>query len=474
MQSRTPKEALVSNPVSRRQLIARGLQACALSALPFPVSAAAAGRRPNFIVIYCDDLGYGDISPFGGTAIRTPHMERMARRGLALTDYYAPANLCTPSRAGFMTGRYPIRTGLAEGVILRNDTRGLPLSEVTIAEALRPAYTSALIGKWHLGHNAPSWPPTRHGFDLFYGIPYSHDMLPLDVYEGRGDTLEKRPFTYPELQQQFWRRAERFIEDHRNTPFFLNLALSAPHLPNFPQEAYAGKSDAGAYGDAVEEIDGIVGKLMDKLDRLGLTENTLVILTSDNGPWFEGSSGGFRERKGGGAYDGGYRVPCIAYQPGSVPPGLRSNAIAMGIDFLPTFCAMAGLDKPGGVELDGLDITGTLYSGRGSPHEELLLFNDDEVVGIRTQRWKFVDAAYYRGRLFSLEGRGYPQLYDMTGDTGESYSVAARHPELVAEFRQRMDAARTRFAPLRTSSKSGIFMPPGERPELHLPEMWQD
>lgn len=460
--------------MDRRNFMGLGAGAMALSAMPALARAASAGRRPNFIVVYCDDLGYGDIGPYGGTAIKTPFLDRMAQRGLTLTDYYAPANLCTPSRAGLLTGRYPIRTGLGDGVILRNDERGLPCSEITIGEALGSEYRSALIGKWHLGHNGPSWPPTRHGFELFYGIPYSHDMLPLTLFEGTGEQLEERPFTYPELQQQFWRRAEQFIEDNRKQSFFLELALSAPHLPNFPQADFAGSSKAGAYGDAVEEIDAIVGRMVDKLEQLGLAQDTLVVVTSDNGPWFEGSSGGLRERKGGGGFDGGYRVPCLVFQPGTVPANSRSDAITMGIDFLPTFCAMAGVAQPSGVELDGRDIGAVLRTAASpSPHDALFLFDNEDVVGLRTQRWKFIDAAYYHGHLFSLEGRGYPQLYDMMGDTGENYSVAARHPEVVADLKARLAAAKRRFAPFRTKAESDIFMPPDKRPALHVPEIWQ-
>jgi len=215
----------------------------------------AAGKRPpNFIVVLCDDLGYGDIGAFGAKRVRTPNIDRMAREGTVLTDYYAAANLCTPSRAGLLTGRYPIRTGLAYEVIMQTDTRGLPQSEVTIAEALKPDYATALIGKWHLGHIAPYWPPTTQGFDLFFGLPYSHDMKPLSLYEGTapGVELTREDVDYPQLQQRFWARAERFIEENHSRPFFLDLALSAPHLPNYPDSTHAGHSGAGAYGTRSE------------------------------------------------------------------------------------------------------------------------------------------------------------------------------------------------------------------------------
>ncbi|BBC74287.1 sulfatase [Altererythrobacter sp. B11] len=454
--------------IARRSL----LRAAATSAVLLPGAALATtrGERPNFVVFYVDDLGYGDIEPTGGTTIRTPNLSRLARQGSVLTDYYAPATLCTPSRAGYLTGRYPIRTGLARGVIMQNEKRGLPLAETTIAEALRPAYATALIGKWHLGNpGTEAWPPSKHGFDLFYGIQYSHDMSPLSLWEDTGDRLEEMPVDYVQLQQQFANRAERFIEDHAEQPFFLTLALSQPHLPNYPPEPFAGQSRAGAYGDAVAEVDAIVGRIMDRLEALGLSRRTMVVFTSDNGPWFEGSPGPLRERKGGGAYDGASRVPLIVSQPGTIPHGRRCDSIAMGIDWLPTLCAMGGMSPPAGVELDGRDLTEVLLRSAASPHEELLLFNDEDVVGLRTQHWKYLDAVYYRNLMMPMRGRGYPQLYD-TRMVGEDYSVASLHPDVVAAMQARLRAAQERFAPLRSGPSSVLDIPPS----AHVPEMWRD
>jgi arylsulfatase A-like enzyme len=342
---------------------------------------------------------------------------------------------------------------------MQNDTRGLPQSEVTIAEALKPEYATALIGKWHLGHVAPYWPPTTQGFDLFYGIPYSHDMLPLALYEshGTGAPLTSEPVNLPQLQQQLYARAERFMDDNRTRPFYLELALTAPHLPNYPHPPYTGDSSAGAYGDVVEEIDAIVGRLLAKLRQLELARDTLVIFTSDNGPWFEGSTGGLRQRKGGAGYDGGYRVPLVAWHPGVIPAGRRVNSIAMGIDLLPTFCHMAGKSLPAGVALDGVDITDVLTRGAASPHEELVLFDDEEVVGIRTQKWKYVDADYFRGFRMPLAVRGYPQLYDMQADSTESYSVATLHPDVLAEMQSRLQKAVAMFAPLKSKESPPAF-----------------
>lgn len=460
----------------RREAIGKFLGTAAAIALSSEARAfaPASRRQPNFLVIYCDDLGYGDIGPMGGRDIPTPHLDRMAREGVTLTDYYAPANVCSPSRAGLLTGRYPMRTGVSR-VLLGFDKTGLPHEEVTIAQALKPDYVTGLIGKWHLGHVAPYWPPTTYGFDLFYGIPYSHDMSPLKLFEF-DETGGKQEWDvdYPRLQQQFCARAERFLDDHRDRPFFLELALSAPHLPNYPAPGFEGKSDrAGAYGDVVMEVDTIVGRVLEKLKALGLERDTLVVFTSDNGPWFEGSTGGMRQRKGGAGYDGGYRVPFIARWPGRIPAGRRCDSIAMGIDLFPTFCALAGIATPKGVQLDGRDISDVLTRGAASPHDGLLLFQDEEVVGIRTQQWKYVNADFYMSFLMPLEGRGYPQLYDMH-DRREQYSVASLHPEIVKAMQARLAAAAKEFAPFRRAGAKPLDERMPSDPNRHVPREWQD
>lgn len=437
-----------------------------LATMGRPSLGAAPRRRPNFIVILCDDLGYGDIGPTGGKRIPTPNLNRMAREGTVLTDYYAPANVCTPSRAGLLTGRYPIRTGLGWNVIVQFDKRILPLSEVTIPAALKPAgYISGLFGKWHLGHTGPDWQPTRHGFDVSVGIPYSHDMKPIWLFTDTGPDVEPRreDVVQPELQQRFYSEAEKFIEANCHRPFFVELALSAPHLENYPNAKFRDDKMQGAYGEVVREIDDMVGRLMAKLRALELERDTLVIFTSDNGPWYEGSSGILRDRKGGAGYDGGYRVPCIAWQPGAVPAGRRTASIVMGIDFLPTFCAMAGAPPPTGVEIDGKDISNVLLAGTPSPHDALLLFDDEEVVGIRTQRWKYVASTYYRGNLTPLNVR-FPQLYDVSVDPGESYSLVEDNPAVLEIMQRRLAEARARFRPLKRGNPFARSAPSAAAP----------
>jgi arylsulfatase A-like enzyme len=441
--------------MNRRDLLGASA-AAALMAHPAAGLAAAPGatrRPPNFVVILCDDLGFGDVSPYGGK-IPTPNIARMAREGVVLTDYYAPANLCTPSRAGLLTGRYPVRTGLGFEVIQVPEARGLPLSEVTIARALKPGYATGLFGKWHLGHKGPFWPPTRHGFDAYFGIPYSHDMSPLSLFEAHAgsDTVRESPVVKANLQQDFYAHAEAFIEGQvkadRNRPFFVELALSAPHLEENPHPGFDQQTFAGPYGAVVEEIDSLVGRLLTKLSALGVAQDTVVVFTSDNGPWFEGSPGWLRERKGGGAYDGGYRVPCIVWAPGRLSGGRRVASIAMGIDWLPTFLAMAGVAAPAGVTLDGRDLTAVLAQGAPSPHEALILFDNEVPIGVRTQGWKYVESAYYRGLKFPMASR-YEQLYDLKADPSENYSVAATHQEVAKAMRERLAAAKAEFAPYR-------------------------
>jgi arylsulfatase A len=437
--------------MNRRHFLA-STAAAALAACATENITIHSERKPNVIVILADDLGYGDIGAFGNGVIRTPNLDRMAAEGARLTNFYASANICTPSRAGLLTGRYPVRTGLGWQVIQPNDTRGLPHSEITIAEALKPDYTTALIGKWHLGHTAPAWPPIGHGFDLFFGLPYSHDMKPLSLFSGEaGVELTQEDVAMDRLTERFFNRGFQFIEANRERPFFLMLTLTAPHVPLDPHPDHAGKSAAAEYGDVVEEIDANVGRLIAKLKQLNLDKDTLVIVTSDNGPWWEGSSGGLRDRKGGAGWDGGYRVPFIARQPGRIPVGYVSDAIAMNIDLLPTIVLVSGSRLPA-AELDGKDISGVLMSRNPSPHDELILFNNEDVAAIRTARWKYVVRSYYRGIEAPLDTPGrndWPVLIDMANDPSESYDVSSRHPEILADMQARLERARAKYAPFK-------------------------
>lgn len=433
-----------------RRTFAAGLGA-GLASSALTAAHAAVRRRSNIIIVLADDLGYGDLGAYGAELIRTPALDRMAREGMRFTNAYASANVCTPSRAGLLTGRYPIRTGLAHDVIRANDTRGLPLEEITIAEVLKPDYATAFVGKWHLGHVAPYWPPSVQGFDLFYGLPYSHDMQPLSLYaqESPGVELTQEDVDYPRLTQRFFERGARFIAEHQDRPFFLTLALTAPHTPLQPAPGMEGHSHAGAYGDVVMEIDRGVGALMAQLRDLRIDRDTLLIVTSDNGPWFEGSVGALRDRKGGAGWDGGYRVPLLVRQPGRVRAGRTSDALVMNIDLLPTIAAWTSATAPTAA-LDGMDIS-ALLSGRARvAHDALILFDNENVAGIRTARWKYVVRTYYRTVDIPLDAYDYPLLFDLEADPGETYNVAMRFPEIAAEMAARVEAARTQFNPFRT------------------------
>lgn len=403
-------------------------------------------RKPNFIVILADDLGYGDLGCDGGTVIRTPNLDRMAAEGVRLTDFYASANVCTPSRAGLLTGQFAIRNGLAHEVIQPADTTGLPPDALTIPKALGPDYTSALIGKWHLGHTAPHWPPMVYGFDRFYGLPYSHDMKPLALYDSATAPMTESKADFAKLTEWFFGQTAAFAEQNRDKPFFVLLALTAPHVPLKPNPADLTGSPGGAYGEVVEEIDLNVGRLIDKLTALNLDEDTMVVFTSDNGPWFEGSSGPFRDRKGGSAWDGGFRVPFIARQPGALPAGAVSNALSSNLDLLPTLLSLAGRAPVADRELDGRDISGVLKTGEASPHEEIVLFDNNKVAAVRTPRWKYVARSYYRTYDIALDR--YPLLFDMAVDPGENYSVALNFPEDAADMRQRLERARAKYEPM--------------------------
>jgi arylsulfatase A-like enzyme len=440
--------------MNRRNLLG-GAAAVALTA--FGPAAAATGRKKNFIVIYCDDMGYGDIGPDGNTVIPTPNLDRMAREGTVLANYYAPANLCTPSRAGLLTGRYPIRAGQAL-MLGPASTTGLPLTNPTIPKTLKAAgYVSAMVGKWHLGSKAPFWPPTQYGYDYFYGIPYSHDMWPLSIFEARAgrDKVEQITPDLKSMQDQFYRHAEKFIEDNAARAFFVNMSFSAPHLPSWVPDEFVGKSQVGDYGDTIVQLDSFVGRLMNKLEELKIADNTLIIFTSDNGPWYWGSNGPFRARKSQPGYDGGYRVPFIAWLPGVVRAGQRASGLASGMDIFPTICHLAGVPVPADIVIDGIDMTPMLTQGAPSERKELFLFMDEDLVGLRAGRWKFLINKTYSAHTPSPDRYGYGELYDLETDISEDYNVASKYPDIAARLRTRLLDAKKIFDPMRT------------RPEVH-------
>ncbi|MEC8358031.1 MAG: sulfatase, partial [Pseudomonadota bacterium] len=309
--------------------------ALCLSLTAYPASAQEA--PPNFIVIMADDLGYGDLGVYGSTLIKTPNLDRLALDGARLDSFYSSANVCTAARGGLLTGRYPIRLDLVADVARPTNDIHLAFEEITIAEGLKPmGYRSALFGKWHLGSRL-EWSPMDQGFDEFFGVLHSNDMTPLELY--RGKQMIENPVDQTTLTERYTREAVRFIAENRDNPFFLYLPHSFPHVPLFVSPRFDGRSDAGLYGDVVETIDWSTGEILAALDEHGLSDNTLVIFTSDNGPWFEGSSGIYRNRKGS-SWEGGQRVPFLAHWTGKIPAGTVSSEPAMNIDLYPTLISL--------------------------------------------------------------------------------------------------------------------------------------
>jgi len=444
----------------------------------------AGAKKPNIVVILADDLGYGDLEPYGTKAIRTPSLDRLAAEGARFTQFYASASVCSPSRAGLLTGRYPVRTGISYVIfaseisldhrinlaLTRMATRlgasefydsfvnGIPDSEITLAEALKVGgYATGMIGKWHLGDFSHDrrFLPTRHGFDFFEGIPHSNDEFPVSYWRNDEEISPDIGLAQERLTADFTKAAVGFIEANKEHPFFLYVAHKDVHLPFFPSERFKGKSAAGLYGDAAEELDWSVGEIMTALETRGLRDNTIVIFTSDNGPWYEGSSEGLRGRKGM-PFEGGQRVPMIASWPGHIPPGKQIDNPTMNIDLFPTLVALAGLEPPNDRILDGRDLWEVMSTeGAADPHEALLFFHDKVIDGVRSGPWKYYRyvnryvwpvpldgpttlpgkrAAAYTytdertGKTIQLITR-FPMLFNLSRDRGESYNIADRHPE---------------------------------------------
>ena len=428
--------------------------ACVNSASAANVSKPGSHRTPNVLIIVADDLGYGDIGAYGGTRIKTPNIDALARSGLRATQAYASANVCSPSRAGLMTGRYAIRSGLAWKVINAKDERGLPHGEETIAElARRSQLRTMYIGKWHLG-NLQEFSPLQNGFDAFYGVPHSNDMPDFALYSN--DQKIEFPVDQKTLTRRYTEKAVEFIRGAGSKPFLLFLAHTAPHIPLHASHDFHGRSSAGVYGDVVEEFDWSTGELLSALKEQGVLKDTIVIVTSDNGPFFEGSTAGLKGGKGN-SWEGGYRVPFIVSWPRIIRPGRTMRSMTMNIDVLPTLAEALGV-RPAAELIDGRSLMPVFRGGDVSAHEFLYYFNNERLVGLRTDRWKFVTHAYYTGSLGAFENfdrlpgftTSYDLLFDAQGQDGESYSYADRQPDVVDAMRRELERARSEFDPLRT------------------------
>ena len=406
---------------------------------------AAQSEKPNFIIVMADDLGFGDLGVYGSTLIDTPNLDRMAKEGIYLDSFYASANVCTASRGGLLTGRYPIRLNLVDDVARPSNQIHLHESEITIAEALREnGYSTALFGKWHLGSRV-EWYPLNHGFDEFYGALHSNDMAPFELY--RDDIVIEDPVDQTTITQRYTTEAIRFIKKNKDNPFFLYLPHSFPHVPLFVSEEFEGSSEAGLYGDVVETIDWSMGKIFDALKDMDLEDNTMVIFTSDNGPWFEGSSGQYRDRKGS-SWEGGLRVPFIARWPSVIEPGQRSSAAAMNIDVLPTILDFAEIPQPKDRAIAGKSLKGILTLHENTPHEVLYLFNNDRIAGVRKGKWKLVVESFYRSGLPSFDNTNSyygPNglLFDLEKDPTETYSYTRENLEVARELHKLLEKGQT-------------------------------
>ena len=442
------------------------LSILAFITLIFVSFGASANKPPNIVLIVADDLGLGDIGPFGSDKIKTPELDLIAAHGMVLGNFYASANICSPSRAGILTGRYPIRSGMAWDVVTAADTHGLPLDEITIAEMLRTrGYSTAMVGKWHLGNQLEFW-PTRQGFDSFYGVPHSNDMPNFALY--RGEQKIEQPVAQATLTRRYTEEAVEFIRANADRPFFLYMAHTFPHIPLFASPGFVGKSDAGLYGDAVEEIDWSTGQIVKALKNHGLYDNTFILFTSDNGAWWEGSNGSSRGAKGS-TWDAGYRVGLVASWPNTIPPGQKSDDLSINIDLLPTIADATGSELPTDRTIDGrsllpLMVTNTVEQ---SPHRYFYYFNNEEIAGIRDGRWKLLTRAYYRRHLGALdkfdelpEFEGpYWLLFDLDDDPSERYSLAREHPEVVRRLSEEMARAEKLFRETATKDRQTTYPP---------------
>ena len=433
-------------------------------------------EKPNFIIIFADDLGYGDLGVFGHPTIRTPNLDRMAYEGQKWTQFYVAASVSTPSRAGLLTGRLPVRSGMASSrrrVLFPDSNGGLPPDEITIARILKEnGYRTAVTGKWHLGHKSP-FLPTDHGFETYFGIPYSNDMDRVTETRGisqitlaeeenfeaynvplmRDDQIIERPADQRTITKRYTEEAVAKIREFKDEPFFIYLAHSLPHIPLFRSEEFKDVSLAGFYGDVIEEIDWSVGRILETLKEEGLDENTLVIFTSDNGHWhiFEthGGFGGLLRGAKGGTFEGGMRVPTIFWWPGRIEPGVVMD-LATTMDLFPTFCKLAYIELPDDRIYDGYDMSPFMFGTGASVRDIVWFYRGTEVYAVRKGNYKahFITQLEYGTKTAHFITRpesdveidrkfhDTPLLFNLSVDPSERYNVAEDHPEIIAGIKE--------------------------------------
>jgi len=430
-----------------------------LTALFLQKAAARDSGSPNFVVIFCDDLGYGDLGCFGHPTIKTPHLDQMARDGMRFTQFYSAACVCTPSRAALLTGRLPVRSGMCSDsrrVLFPNSKGGLPASEITLAEALKDkGYATACVGKWHLGH-LPSYLPTQNGFDSYFGIPYSNDMdraansprgreafnhpkVPYwNVPLMRNEEIIERPADQTTITKRYTDEVIAFIKRSKEKPFFLYFPHTFPHVPLFASKPFDNKSQRGLYGDVVEELDWSVGQVLKTLREEGLAENTLVFFTSDNGPWLTfqnqgGSAGLLRDGKGS-TWEGGMREPAIAWWPGKIKAGSVNRQIASTMDIYTTCLNLAGVPVPTDRVVDGVDMTDMLLGKGPGKRDVYFYYRGTQLFAVRKGPFKahyITQPAYGGGKPIRHDP---PELYHLEHDPSESVDIAKNHPGVLADI----------------------------------------
>ncbi len=418
----------------------------------------------NFVVIFADDLGYGDLSSYGHPTIHTRNLDQMAVEGQKWTNFYVGSSVCTPSRAALMTGRLPIRNGMTSKVnrvLFPDSHNGLPQNEVTLAEQLKKVdYATACIGKWHLGHKE-EYLPTSQGFDYYFGIPYSNDMdniIPFRSAQGyidfwkseekkdintfnvplmRNTEIVERPADQNTLTKRYNEEAVQFIRQNKENAFFLYLAHSLPHVPLFASKDFLGTSNRGIYGDVVEEIDHGVGQILAELKNNGLDENTIVVFTSDNGPWLimkqEGGSAGLLREGKGSTWEGGMREPCIFWSPGRIQPGLV-NQIGTTMDLFTTFSKLANVPLPDDRKMDGTDLGPTLFEKTPSKRKEVFYYRGDELYAVRLGAFKahFITEGAYGPP--AREEHNPPLLFNLEVDPSEKFNVADSNLDIIEQI----------------------------------------
>lgn len=407
-------------------------------------------EKKNVVVILVDDMGYGDLSCTGSNAIKTPNIDNLASNGTLFENYYAPNPICSASRAGLLTGRLPIHT-LTCGAYMDTETisghlasqlqcilgtypymnTGLPTDEILLPEILQKVgYTTGLFGKWHLGVKDKEF-PTNRGFDRFFGALYSDDMKPYRVYDDN-KLLHKEPYNQTNLTKELTNECLSFIDKNKEDPFFLYYASPFPHWPATCSEEWVNTSKGGVYGDCMQEVDWSVGQILNKLNQEGLTDNTLVIFTSDNGPWYEGATGGDRGRKGT-KYNGGSHVPLIVSMPNTLPKGNISKELTSGLDIFPTILSMIGVNQPTDRIIDGIDMWSCWKNSTISPRKQIFMNDDKDSFALIENNFKYIEkSASEIGRYWNLQAG--PFLYNLETDKEEAYDVSRLYPEIAEQM----------------------------------------